>query len=36
MEIKNFTVDIDKFLDNLEKGTKSRVVEVLDMLELLC
>jgi phage-related protein len=34
MEIKNFTTDIDKFLDNLEKGTKSKVVQVFDMLEL--
>ncbi len=34
MEIKNFTNDIDKFLDNLEKETKSKVVQVFDMLEL--
>ena len=34
MEIKNFTTDIDKFLDNLEEITKSKVVEILDILEL--
>ncbi|MCX6752406.1 MAG: type II toxin-antitoxin system RelE/ParE family toxin [Candidatus Nomurabacteria bacterium] len=34
MEIKNFTTDIDKFLDGLEKGVRSRVLQVFDMLEL--
>ena len=34
MEIKFFTTVIDKFLDDLEKGTKSKVVQVFDMLEL--
>lgn len=34
MEIRNFATDIDKFLDGLEKGTKSKVVQVFDMLEL--
>ncbi len=34
MEIKNFTADIDKFLDNLEKDTKSKVAQLFDMLEM--
>lgn len=33
MEIKNFTTNIDRFLDDLEKGTRSKVAQVLDMLE---
>lgn len=34
MEIINFTTDIDKFLDGLEKGVRSRVLQVLEMLEM--
>lgn len=34
MEIRNFTKNIDKFLDGLEKRTKSMVLEILDILEL--
>lgn len=34
MEIKNFATDIDKFLDDLEKDRKSKVTQILDMLEL--
>lgn len=34
MEIKSFTTDIDKFLDDLEKETMGKVIQVLDMLEL--
>lgn len=32
MEIRNFTTDIDKFLDNLEEITRSKVSKVLHML----
>ncbi len=32
MEIRNFTKDIDKFLDNLEKITRSKVSKILHML----
>src|SRR3989344_2655339 len=34
MKIKNFTTDIDKFLDSLEREMGSKVVQVLDILEL--
>ena len=32
MEIRNFTTDIDKFLDGLEEITRSKVSKVLHML----
>lgn len=32
MEIRNFTTDIDKFLDNLEEITRSKVSKILHIL----
>ncbi|MEK7219100.1 MAG: type II toxin-antitoxin system RelE/ParE family toxin [Patescibacteria group bacterium] len=34
MEIRNFTTDIDKFLDHLEETTRSKVSKVLYLLEM--
>ncbi len=34
MEIKNFTSDIDKFLDGLEESTRNKVAQLFDMLEM--
>lgn len=34
MEIRNFSIDIDKFLDDLEEITRSKVSRVLNILEI--
>mgnify|MGYP001602013361 CR=1 FL=1 len=34
MEIKNFTTDIDKFLEGLEEATKNKIAQLFDMLEM--
>lgn len=34
MEIRNFTTDIDKFLDSLEEATRNKIAQLFDMLEM--
>lgn len=34
MEIKNFTKDIDKFLNSLEEPIRNKITQIFDMLEM--